>query len=194
MTHLKIHPNTYILMENHLVMKFLKPFLIGSIFLMSPFSFAAPASDQQIQQLFKVMNLNQLMQNTIQQIRPQLDQQAYLTIQAVVGHEKLSPQEQIVANELSDKLYQQSLKSIAWEQMQPIYQKIYKDVYSAEEVQAQINFYSSPIGQSILAKAPLATQESMKIINSRLTKNMQATEADFKDIQQKIKALQQAAQ
>ena len=111
-----------------------------------------------------------------------------------MGHEKLSPQEQIVANELSDKLYQQSLKSIAWEQMQPIYQKIYKDVYSAEEVQAQINFYSSPMGQSILAKAPLATQESMKIINSRLTKNMQATEADFKDIQQKIKALQKAAQ
>ena len=50
------------------------------------------------------------------------------------------------------------------------------------------------MGQSILAKAPLATQESMKIINSRLTKNMQATEADFKDIQQKIKALQKAAQ
>ena len=140
------------------------------------------------------MNLNQLMQNTIQQIRPQLDQQAYLTIQAVVGHEKLSPQEQIVANELSDKLYQQSLKSIAWEQMQPIYQKIYKDVYSAEEVQAQINFYSSPMGQSILAIAPLATQESMKIINSRLTKKMQATDADFKDSQQKIKALQKAAQ
>lgn len=182
------------LREKSIVMKFLKPLLIGSICLMSPLSFAAPASDQQIQQLLKVMNLNQLMQNTIQQIRPQLDQQAYITIQAVVGHEKLSPQEQIVANELSDKLYQQSLKAISWEQMQPIYQKIYKDVYNAEEIKAQINFYSSPIGQSILAKAPLATQESMKIINSRLANNMQATEADLKGIQQKIEALQKAVQ
>ena len=180
--------------DKSMTMKFLQPLLIGSIFLMNSFCFAAPASDQQVQQLLKIMNLNQLMQNTIQQIRPQLDQQAYVTIQSVVGHEELSPQEQIVANELSDKLYQQSLRSISWEQMQPIYQKIYKDVYSSEEIQAQINFYSSPVGQSILAKAPLATQESMKIINSRLTKNMQATEADFKDIQQKIKALQKAAQ
>ena len=176
-----------------MTIKFLQPLLIGSIFLMNSFCFAAPASNQQIQQLLKVMNLNQLMQNTIQQIRPQLDQQAYVTIQSVVGHEELSPQEQIVANELSDKLYQQSLRSISWEQMQPIYQKIYKDVYSSEEIQAQINFYSSPVGQSILAKAPLATQESMKIINSRLANNMQATEADFKDIKQKIEALQKAA-
>ena len=72
-------------------------------------------------------------------------------------------------------------------------EKIYKDVYSAEEVQAQITFYSSPVGQSILKKAPLATQESMKIINSRLAENMQATEADFKDIKQKIEALKKAA-
>ena len=111
-----------------MTMKFLQPLLIGSIFLMNSFCFAAPASDQQVQQLLKIMNLNQLMQNTVQQIRPQLDQQAYVTIQSVVGHEELSPQEQIVANELSDKLYQQSLRSISWEQMQPIYQKIYKDV------------------------------------------------------------------
>ena len=179
--------------DKSMTMKFLQPLLIGSIFLMNSFCFAAPASDQQVQQLLKIMNLNQLMQNTIQQIRPQLDQQAYVTIQSVVGHEELSPQEQIVANELSDKLYQQSLRSISWEQMQPIYQKIYKDVYSSEEILAQIHFYSSPVGQSILAKTPLVTQESIKIINSRLAKNMQTTEADFKDIQQKIEALQKAA-
>ena len=183
-----------ILKEKSITMKVLKTLLLSSIYLMSPLSFAAPASDQQIQQLLNVMNLNQLMQSTIQQIRPQLDQQAYLSIQSIVGHEKLSPQEQIVANELSDKLYQQSMKTIAWENMQPIYQKIYKDVYSAEEVQAQITFYSSPVGQSILKKAPLATQESMKIINSRLAENMQATEVDFKDIKQKIEALKKAAQ
>lgn len=171
-------------------MKLLKTALIGSLCLFSHFSYAAPATEQQVQQLLKVMNLDQLMQNTIQQIRPQLDQQAYYAIQSVVGREKLSPQEQVIANELADKLYQQSLKTVSWEQMQPIYLKIYKDVYDANEVQAQIDFYSSSAGQSILKKAPLVTQESLKIINSRLISNMQATEADFKDIQQKIDALQ----
>ena len=174
-------------------MNLLKALLISSICFSASLSHATPATDQKIQQLLKVMNLNQLVQDTIQQIRPQLDQQAYYTIQSVVGHEKLSPQEQIVANELADKLYQQSLKTLSWEQMQPIYQKIYKDVYDAQEVQAQIDFYSSPEGQSILKKAPLITQESLKIINTRLTANMKTTEADFKEIKQKIDALQQAS-
>lgn len=153
---------------------------------MSQLIFAAPASDQQIQQLLKIMNLDQLVPNIIQQIRPQLDQQAYYTIQSAVGHEKLSPQEQVIANELADKLYQQSLESVSWEQMQPIYLKIYKDVYDANEVQAQIDFYSSTAGQSILKKTPLVTQEAMKILNARLMSNMQTSEADFREIKEKI--------
>ena len=175
-------------------MKLLQHLLLASACISTNFAFAAPASDQQVQQLLKVMNIDELLQETIQQIRPQLDQQAYQIIQMTVKKDQLNPQEQIVANELADKMYEQSKNTVAWNQIKPVYLKIYKDIYSAEEVQAQINFYSSPMGQSILAKAPLATQESMKIINSRLTKNMQATEADFKDIQQKIKALQKAAQ
>ena len=72
--------------------------------------------------------------------------------------------------------------------------RVRKVELTSEEIKAQINFYSSPIGQSILAKAPLATQESMKIINSRLSNNMQATQADLKGTQQKIEALQKAVQ
>jgi uncharacterized protein YdhG (YjbR/CyaY superfamily) len=72
------------------------------------FAFAAPASDQQVQQLLKVMNIDELLQETIQQIRPQLDQQAYQIIQMTVKKDQLKPQEQIVANELADKMYEQS--------------------------------------------------------------------------------------
>lgn len=91
-------------------MKLLQHLLLASACISTNFAFAAPASDQQVQQLLKVMNIDELLQETIQQIRPQLDQQAYQIIQMTVKKDQLNPQEQIVANELADKMYEQSKK------------------------------------------------------------------------------------
>lgn len=166
--------------------------LIGSC-LTTNLAFAAPATDQQVQQLLTVMNLDTLLQETIQKIRPQLDQQAYQIVKMTVKKDQLNPQEQIVANELSDKLYVQSQKTVSWDQMKPLYQKIYKEVYSAEEVQAQIDFYSSAVGQSILKKTPQIAQETMAIMNTKLMSSMQTTAEDFKEINKKLEVLKKAA-
>ncbi|WP_373350525.1 DUF2059 domain-containing protein [Acinetobacter bereziniae] len=166
--------------------------LLGSC-LTANFAFAVQASDQQVQQLLKVMNIDQLLQETMQQIRPQLDQQAYQIIKMSVNKEQLSPQEQIVADELADKMYAQSQKTVSWEQIKPLYLKIYKDVFNAEEVQAQIDFYSSAVGQSILKKSPQIAQETMKMMNTQLSNTLQNTEQDFKEINKKLAELKKAA-
>lgn len=168
-------------------------FLSISLSLMSTLSFAAQPTDASVEQLLKIMNINSILQQTLKQIRPQLDQQAYMIVQNITKNEKLTPQQQVIANELADSLYQQSAKMMAWEKMKPIYQKIYKDVYTAEEVKAQIDFYSSPAGESILNKSPLVAQESMKIINSSLLETLKTNEQDLKQIDQKLKALKTAA-
>lgn len=165
--------------------------LIGACLCASP-SFAVQATDQQVQKLLQTMNIDEILQQTMRQIRPQLDQQAYEIVKHIVKSDQLSPQEQVVANELSDQMYAQSKKITAWNNLQPIYQKIYKDVYNAEEVQAQIDFYSSSIGQSILKKSPQIAQESMKIMNSQLTSIMHTSDQDLKQINQKIEALKKA--
>jgi hypothetical protein len=110
-----------------------------------------------------------------------------------VNKEQLSPQEQIVANELADKMYAQSQKTVSWEQIKPLYLKIYKDVFNAEEVQAQIDFYSSAVGQSILKKSPQIAQETMKMMNTQLSNILQNTEQDFKEINKKLAELKKAA-
>lgn len=176
-----------------LIMKIKKLLMAMSLTLSSTFTFATQPTDASVEQLFKTMNIESVLQQTLKQIRPQLDQQAYITVQNIVKHEQLTPQEQIVANELADQMYQQSLKMVAWENVKPIYQKIYKDVYTAEEVKAQIDFYSSPAGQSILKKSPLVAQESMKMIHSKLGQTLKTTEQDLKQINQKLEALKKAA-
>lgn len=174
-------------------MKLLKHIVLIGISLCASSSFAAQATDQQVQKLLQTMNIDEILQQTMQQIRPQLDQQAYETVKYIVKNDQLSPQEQVIANELSDQMYAQSKKITAWDNLQPIYQKIYKDVYSAEEVQAQIDFYSTTIGQSILKKSPQIAQESMKIMNSQLASIMQTSDQDLKQVNQKIEALKRGA-
>lgn len=172
-----------------------RKYLLGlsSLVFCSTISLANPPTDRAVEQLLKTMDMNTILQETVKQIRPQLDQQAYITVQNIVKRDQLSPQEQIVANELADELYKQSRNSVAWENIKPIYQKIYKDVYTADEVKAQIDFYSSPAGQSILKKSPLVAQESMKMINFKLAQTLKTSEEELKVISLKIEALKKAA-
>ncbi|QIO09820.1 DUF2059 domain-containing protein [Acinetobacter lanii] len=159
---------------------------ITLLILINQKSFAKQATEQSVNQLIQVMNINSVLQETLKQIRPQMDQNAYVTVKSIIKHDQLSPQEQIVANELADQMYQQSVKILAWEQMKPIYEKVYREVYSGEEVQAQIDFYSSEIGQSILRKSPLVAQESMKIINTQIGKILQTQEKDLQKLNLKL--------
>lgn len=174
-------------------MKIIKYLICGLICCSANLSFAAQASSQDVDKLINVMNLNQLIQDTLKQIRPQLDQQAYTIVQSIVKHENLSPQEQVIANQLADKLYVQSQKMLAWDKLKPVYSKIYSNVFNAEEIKAQIDFYSSPIGQSILQKTPLVAQESMKIMNDQLFSVMQTTQQDFADIDKQLRELKKQA-
>lgn len=62
-------------------------------------------------------------------------------------------------------------KYSSWNNIRPIYIKVYQDIFTSEEVQAQIDFYSTPIGQSILKNhLKLLAQRVMLLENkSRLT-------------------------
>lgn len=170
-------------------MNIFKTLILSGLIISSPAVFAAQATDQQVNKLIQVLNLDELIQNTLKQIRPQIDQQAYTLVQSIVKTEQLTPQQQVIANELADKIHEENIKQTSWEKLKPIYLKIYKDVYDANEVQAQIDFYSTSIGQSILNKSPIVAQESMKIMNQQLAGTLNSAEKNFAEIKQKLEQL-----
>lgn len=153
-------------------------------------TYAQQPTNQQVNQLMQVMNVEQLLQETIKQLKPQFDQQANTVVKSIVKKEHLSTEEQQVANEFANQLYQYTLKAIAWNNIKPVYEKIYKNVYNADEVQAQIDFYSTPVGQSILKKTPQVTEESMKLVNHQLMETLQNSEQDFLKMNQKLATLE----
>lgn len=163
-------------------MKFSAWILAGSLCLSSSFTLAASPTEASVQKLFDVMNLDKLTQDTMLQLKPQFATQAEQMVKMMVEDEHLDPKQQKVADQITEKMYQQSLKMISWKEMQPIYLKVYKDAYTQEEIQAQIDFYSSAIGQSILKKTPIVTEKTMSLMNGRIEQSIQTHTQDFVEL------------
>ncbi|WP_027070488.1 DUF2059 domain-containing protein [Novilysobacter defluvii] len=45
-------------------------------------------------------------------------------------------------------------EALSWEKVQPVYREVYRQTFDATDVQAMIEFYSSPAGQRVLDKTP----------------------------------------
>ena len=170
-------------------MNILKKLLLCGLFYTSITAYAAPATSEQIAQLMKITDVEKITQDSFKQLKPMFQEQADISVKSYLKKDKLNVQEQQIANEFADKIYQYALASADLKNLQPLIEKVYLDVFTSEEIQAQINFYSSPEGQSILKKMPLLTQKMIEITNSQLQQSMTSAETEFSDINKKLEAL-----
>ena len=49
----------------------------------------------------------------------------------------------------------------AWEKLEPMYLRIYKESFTEEEVAGMLSFYKTPAGQAVIYKMPALMQKSM---------------------------------
>lgn len=152
-------------------------------------TYAAPATSQQIAQLMKITDIEKMAQDTFKQLKPMFQEQADISVKAYLKKDKLNEQEQQVANEFANKMYQYAIESADFKILQPRIEKVYAEVFTSQEIQAQINFYSSVEGQAILKKTPLLAQKMVEITNGQLMQSMTSAEATFADINKQLEAL-----
>ena len=170
----------------------MKKFVLSGLFILSSsFSFAAPATEQEVKQLLQIMQVNQIMDDTLQQLRPMLDQQAIEMVQQTVKRKNLTPEEKKVANKIAEQLFQYTRQIISRSNVEQLYQKVYQDVFSQEEIQAQIQFYASPVGQSILKKTPQIATLSTQIMSQELAKKPSMQQTELQNIQKELENLKQ---
>ena len=99
-----------------------------------------PASRERVEDLLEIIDADAMSNQILGQLIGQFRQ--------------LSPE---VPDEWWDGFIAKALESDINELLIPIYERN----YSAEEVEGLIEFYQSPVGQSLLAKTPTVTQESI---------------------------------
>jgi len=121
-----------------------------------------PAKVALVKRYFAALHFNQLMSGMMKQMAPAL------MAQAKAQHSEITEaQSQAVADAMSETMNDFVPKMT--DAMIPVY----ADIFTTEELTKLDEFYEGPVGQSIVAKMPEATQKMMPVM-MRLMPDLQA--------------------
>ncbi len=134
----------------------------------SPSPGDAPASKEDIQKLFEVMQIHQQMRQVMDAMMKQ---------QTTMMHETLKrhyPQISVERLARADRLMQETMKDMPMDAMLDDMIPIYQRHFSKTDIDAMTVFYGSPTGQKMMQEMPALTSESMQASYARLQKQMDA--------------------
>lgn len=144
-------------------MKFLKHILFVFA-LCSSAAFAAPANEASIKQLLAVTEARKVVDGMFAQFDGRMN--GFLR-QALHG-QPASPEQQKAINSMKIKMTMLFQQEYSWEELEPMYIRIYKESFSQEEVDGMIAFYKTPSGQAIVKKMPIVMQKTMLEVQTKI--------------------------
>ena len=134
---------------------------------------ATPAQTNSVQELIKVSDLENILNNSFDEMQPALDLEAEKIISRILNKEKLTTtQELLAALKLSQLLKETSSKLFARPETLKAIEKIYKDTLSEEEIQAYLKFLKTPEGRSINQKTLQISTSVFQYMNTLSQKNL----------------------
>lgn len=131
--------------------------LAAALLLSTPFAHAAPPSEAQVDRLLQVMDIDSTLDGMLAQMEQATQQMGHSMLGAEANAEQRAKFESVMAG-------QQALlrRMLTPDRLRPIFHEVYTEVFTAGEVQAMTEFYSSETGRGILRKMPQAMGRSMQ--------------------------------
>ena len=128
----------------------------------------APATKEDIQHLFDVMQIHQQMHQVMDAMMKQ---------QSTMIHETLKkryPQSSADRIARADQLIAETMKDMPMDAMLDDMIPIYQRHFSKTDIDAMSTFYASPTGQKMMREMPALTSESMRASYARMQKQVDA--------------------
>lgn len=128
----------------------------------------APATKEDVQKLFEVMQIHQQMSQVMD---------AMLKQQSAMIHETLKkryPQTSAAKIAQADQLIAETMKEMPMDAMLDDMIPIYQKHFSKTDIDAMTTFYASPTGQKMMQEMPALTSESMQAAYARMQAQMDA--------------------
>jgi hypothetical protein len=141
---------------------------VAATFAQQPAPGDAPASKEDIQHLFDVMQIHQQMRQVMDALMKQ---------QSAMIHETLKkryPQSSADRIARADQLIAETMKDMPMDAMLDDMIPIYQRHFSKTDIDAMSTFYASPTGQKMMREMPVLTSEAMQASYARMQKQMDA--------------------
>ena len=147
---------------------------LATAFTVTPASAAEPqqtatqqASSADIDRLLEVMDMRTMMGSIMKQMGT-----AQETAIAQAFGEDLSDKDRAEMTDFMRRTQAKVQARLSWDVLEPLFSRVYTQLFSKREVDAMIAFYGSTEGQSILKKSPqamaLAMQEMQPIMRDMM--------------------------
>lgn len=129
---------------------------------------AAAPTDESLHRFFEITQTPKLLDGTMAQLKTLAQQ----TLLKTFNFPQLSTEEKLRAKPFFD-LYMEKMDKVVrsqldWERLKNKYAAIYRDLFTQEEIDALIAFYSSPAGQAYVTKMPVANQKISAAITQEI--------------------------
>ena len=148
--------------------KYIASFFASCIFSIS--AYATTPTTESIEQLIEITQSKQQYEQSLK-----YSEQSYNDMmQQIIDSQKilLSEKNKLKFKSLQTDMLALIMKESQWEKIQPDMIQIAQNVYTQEEVNSMIEYYRTPIGQSILKKMPIAAEKNNVLVQQKMSKFM----------------------
>mgnify|MGYP003601845070 FL=1 len=141
-------------------------------------AFAAPPSDADIERLLKASRAESMLGA----ILPQMEAMQQQQFQQLTAGKDLTAEQKAEVERIQSRTNEIVRKSLAWEEMRPLYVDVYRKTFTSEEVKAIAKFYESPAGKNLLDKTPALMQNLMLAIQQKIVPMLDELQAELKTV------------
>lgn len=169
-------------------MKFqLRSFILASVLATSSTvavsTYAAPAKEQTIEKLMQISDIQGVLQQTNQELKPMFDAQAQVILKDALKVKTLDEKQQLAAAQISDLMSNMTNEITKDPKFYEMIKTNFKNTFTEEEAQANIQFLQTPLGQSI-------NQKTAKLMTDLMQQSQSLAEQIFQDPEKKDRFVQ----
>ena len=165
---------------------------IAALFLLAGCAGAPPApaadnsrpSEESVKTLLEVSEVRK----TVDSMMSNMDSMMKSSIQNSLQGKTLTADQQRICDAAVAKMEAQVRQDLAWESLEPIYIRIYRDSLTQSDVDGITAFYKSPAGQATIKKMPLLMQNTMKEVQARMPALMESIRKITQEAATELKA------
>ena len=139
---------------------------------------AAPPSDADIERLLKASRAESMLNA----ILPQMEEMQRQQFAQITAGKELTAEQKTEVDRIQARTNEIVRKSLAWEEMRPLYVDVYRKTFTSEEVKAIAKFYESPAGKNLLDKTPALMQNLMLAIQQKIVQMLDELQAELKTV------------
>lgn len=165
--------------------KWIGTFLVLLLTMGSAFGAETTPSDASIRELLDVIKAQRMMDS----VSAQMDGLMKRSIAEATAGRNLSAAQQGVLDDMSTQMADVFRDLMNWQKMEAMMVDIYERSFTQAEVDGMLTFYKSDAGKAIIEKMPVAMQNTMQAMQSKMSELMPKIRQIQDETVQKMKEL-----